>query len=121
MAAAPKTAAIEARLASIESRIGDIDPREILTLLRAQVTKIEAMVVEIKQAVPSILAQAPQPLGVEQVERILADNPHARFVALTSHGGLRAGDRFDSTAKFPSKRQFVSTFRGQKLKVAAAA
>lgn len=117
----PKGLVVEARLAGIEARIADLDSREPLALLSAQLSRVEAMLLELRQDVPRITACTPQTLKVAEVEKILDDNPHARFIALTPAPGLRPGDSFDSTARFKNRAVFVSNIRGNRLKVALAA
>lgn len=124
MADAPtpvKNSKLEARLAGIEARLANLDPREAQAKLSAQMDRIEALMLELRQDVPRLTAQAPQPLTIPDVEKLLGDNPHAEFIAIAGDKstGLRAGDRFNASTRFSTRANFVSNLR-RGLRVAAA-
>ena len=114
---------LDRRLLSLESRVADQDVREHVAGIKASLAEATAGVLALQQSVPRMVAQSPTALTLEEVERLVKQDHHTKFRALTfvSDCNIRPGDKFDPTAKFQTTRAFLSRIRGGKLKVALAA
>jgi hypothetical protein len=109
--------------AATQAAIADLDPRAAMLELTAQMTRIETALEELRVDVPALRSRAQVPLSVEEVAKLLEEQPLAKLVSLSHHraSGLGPGEVFEPRQRFSTTATMLSMIRGRKLQVARAA
>jgi hypothetical protein len=114
---------LRASCAELHSAIANLDPRAAMLELKAQMTRIETSLAELRVDVPALRSRAQVPLSVEEVSKLLDEQPSAKLVCLGHHraSGLGPGEVFEPRQRFVTTAAMISMIRGRKLQVARAA